>query len=102
MSRRPKAARMPSPALERAALLGREFSISLLKASGVADDELAAMFADGTLAESPKPAHARFTAAAAAKKIAEGIPWSRARDHHLALGEASRQQRLPAEEVAAH
>lgn len=89
-------------ALERAALLGREFPLALLRASGTGEIELAALFDAGTLIADKQPGHARFASAAEPKKIAAAIPWSRARDHHLALGEAAKQQRLPAETVAAH
>jgi DNA-binding CsgD family transcriptional regulator/tetratricopeptide (TPR) repeat protein len=100
MSRRSKLD--ASAALERAALLGREFPLALLKASGVSEDDLAALFDAGTLADGKQPGQARFANAAEPKKLVATIPWSRARDHHLALGEAAKQQRLPAETVAAH
>jgi DNA-binding CsgD family transcriptional regulator/tetratricopeptide (TPR) repeat protein len=100
MGRRSKAP--DGAALERAALLGREFPLALLRASGIADEDLAALFDAGTLVAAPLPAHARFARPAEARKVAAAIPWSRARDHHLALGEAAMQQRLPAESVAAH
>jgi DNA-binding NarL/FixJ family response regulator len=102
MSRRPKVVADPPPALERAALLGREFPLALLKASGVSADAIAALFDEGILVESSQPAQARFAVAGRAKKIAEGIPWSRARDHHLALGQAAKQQQMPPPQVAAH
>jgi DNA-binding CsgD family transcriptional regulator/tetratricopeptide (TPR) repeat protein len=89
-------------ARERAALLGRQFPLALLRASGVADAEIAALFDDGTLVSANLPAHARFARAADSNRIAAAIPWSRARDHHLALGEAALQQRLPGESVATH
>ncbi len=92
----------PSLAIERAALLGREFPLALLMASGTPEPELAALFDDGTLVPGTQPATARFTDASLPKKIVRDIPWSRARDHHLALGGAARQQRLPGEEVAVH
>ncbi|RYD62000.1 MAG: hypothetical protein EOP83_15735, partial [Verrucomicrobiaceae bacterium] len=91
-----------SAALERAALLGREFPLALLKASGVSDDDLTALFDAGTLTDGKPPGHVRFTNAGEPKKLVALIPWSRTRDHHLALGEAAKQQRLPAETVAAH
>ena len=100
MSRRPKP--NASAALERAALLGREFPLALLKASGISEDDLAALFDAGTLTDGKQPGLARFTNASEPKKLVAAIPWSRARDHHLALGEAAKQQRLPAESVAAH
>jgi DNA-binding CsgD family transcriptional regulator len=100
MSRRAKPD--ATAALERAALLGREFPLALLRASGIAECELAALFDAGTLVDAGQPGQARFARAAEAKKTAAAIPWSRARDHHLALGEAARRQRLPAESIAAH
>jgi len=102
MRRRNKAAAGPSAALERAALLGREFPLALLKASGIGADEVAALFDEGTLVSGAQPACARFADANTLRRIVRAIPWSRARDHHLALGEAAKQQRLPAEEVALH
>jgi DNA-binding NarL/FixJ family response regulator len=92
----------PSLALERAALLGREFPLALLKASGVPEAAIAALFDDGTLLPVARAACAKFADGNLPKKIARGIPWSCARDHHLALGEAAKQQRLPGDEVAAH
>lgn len=89
-------------ALERAALLGREFPLALLRASGIAEDGVTALFDAGTLVAGSQPSQARFAVASDPKKIAAAIPWSRARDHHLALGEAAKRQRLPAETVAAH
>lgn len=89
-------------ALERAALLGREFPLALLRASGIAEDDLSTLFDAGTLVAGSQPAQARFAIASEPKRIAAAIPWSRARDHHLALGEAAKRQRLPAETVAAH
>ena len=83
-------------------MLGREFSLALLKASGVAEEAIAALFDDGTLIEGSQPAQARFAVAGKTKKIAEAIPWSRARDHHLALGQAAKQQQMPPSQVAAH
>jgi len=100
MSRRPQAD--VSPALEKAALLGREFSLALLKASGVSDQDIATLFDKGTLTAGSQPACAKFSDASLPKKLTRAIPWSRARDHHLALGEAAKLQRLPAGEVAAH
>lgn len=100
MSRRAKPD--ATAALERAALLGREFPLALLRATGIAEKELAALFDDGTLIAASQPAHARFARPAEAKKAVAAIPWSRARDHHLSLAEAGVQQRLPAESVAAH
>lgn len=73
-----------------------------LKASGVSAEALAALFDDGTLTEGGRPACARFADASAPRRIVRGIPWSRARDHHLALGEAAKQQRLPAVDAAVH
>lgn len=92
----------PSVALERAALLGREFSLALLAASGVPGTAVAYLFDDGTLLPGTQPASARFANGNLPKKIARTIPWSRARDHHLALGEAAKQQRLPGGEIAPH
>ena len=92
----------PSLAIERAALLGREFSLALLKASGIDETAVTALFDGGTLVPAGRAAHARFADGDLPKKVARGIPWSRARDHHLALGEASKQQRLPGDEVAGH
>lgn len=89
-------------ALERAALAGAWFPLALLRASGVAEAEIVRLFDDGTLMLANQPAHARFARAAEAKRIAASIPWSRARDHHLALGEAAMRQRLPGETVATH
>lgn len=100
MSRRIKTG--ATTALERAALLGREFPLALLRASGVVESDVAALFDAGTLVAGSQPAQARFASAAGPKQIAAAIPWSRARDHHLALGEAAKQQRLPPEFVAAH
>jgi len=76
--------------------------MALLRASGVAESEFAVLFDNGTLVTANQPAHARFARAAEAKRIAAAIPWSRARDHHLALGEAAMRQRMPGETVAAH
>jgi DNA-binding NarL/FixJ family response regulator len=92
----------PSLAIERAALLGREFPLALLKASGIPEADIAALFDDGTLAPGTFAASAKFNDGSLPKKVARGIPWSRARDHHLALGEAAQQQRLPGDEVAVH
>ena len=39
----------PSLAIERAALLGREFSLALLKASGIDETAVTALFDGGTL-----------------------------------------------------
>jgi DNA-binding NarL/FixJ family response regulator len=92
----------PSLAIERAALLGREFPLALLKAAGIPEAAVDALFDDGTLMPGAQAAHAKFADGNLPKKIARGIPWSRARDHHLALGEAAKQQRLPGDEVAMH
>ena len=100
MSRRSKSA--VTAALERAALLGREFPLALLTASGVSEDELSACFDHGILAAAASPGHARFVRAADVKQIAAAVPWSRAREHHLALGLAAERQRLPAAAVAGH
>jgi DNA-binding CsgD family transcriptional regulator len=89
-------------ARERAALSGPQFPLALLRASGIADAEITTLFDDGTLVAANRPAHVRFARPAMAKRIAATIPWSRARDHHLVLGEAAMQQRLPGETVAAH
>lgn len=87
---------------ERAALLGREFPLAMLRACGLQETEVAGLFDDGTLVTAAVPAHARFARAADAKRIAAAIPWSRARDHHLAIAEAAVQLRLPGEIIAAH
>jgi DNA-binding NarL/FixJ family response regulator len=92
----------PSLAIERAALLGREFPLALMKPSGIPEPAVAALFDDGTLVPGSRTAYAKFADGNLPKKIVRGIPWSRARDHHLALGEAAKQQRLPGDEVAAH
>lgn len=92
----------PDLALERASLLGREFPIPLLLASGVAEAELADLFDAGVLVCGSAPAHARFADEALRRKTAKGVPWSRARAHHLAIADAARNQRVPAETVAAH
>lgn len=99
-----KRASKPDPllALERAALLGREFSLALLRASGIPDDAVTVLLDEGTLIPRAQAASAKFVDGNLPKKIARSIPWSRARDHHLALGEAAKQQRLPGEEVAVH
>lgn len=102
MSRRPEADAASSPALEKAALLGREFSLAWLKASGVGDPEVATLFDKEILIPGARPACAKFTDAKLPKKVVAVIPWSRARDHHLALGEAAKRLRLPGEEVAIH
>jgi tetratricopeptide (TPR) repeat protein len=102
VSRKPKSSRDPSLAAERAALLGRSFPLALLKASGIADDEVAQLFDDSVLVQGAQATEAAFADARVFQKIRRSIPWSRKRDHHLALGNAALQQRLPATAVAAY
>ncbi|MES2657144.1 MAG: helix-turn-helix transcriptional regulator [Verrucomicrobiota bacterium] len=91
-----------SAAAERAALLGREFPLALLRTSRVDESEIAEQFDSGLWVQGGHPALACFGNPVAARKILKSIPWSRRRDHHLALGNAALQLRLPPQEVAAH
>ncbi|QJE96349.1 LuxR C-terminal-related transcriptional regulator [Luteolibacter luteus] len=102
MSSCAKADASSSPALEKAALLGREFSLAWLRAAGVSDPEVAVLFDQVILIPAAQHASARFADPSLPRKIVRTIPWSRARDHHLVLAEAAKQQRLAAEVVAEH
>ena len=91
-----------SAAAERAALIGLEFPIALLRASGVVDADIAAQFDSGTWLDGPCPGTACFANPAGQRKILKSIPWSRRREHHLAIANAATQQRLPPAEIAPH
>ncbi len=102
MKRKPSSPASEFAAAERAALLGREFSLALLRASGITEAEIAEQFDSRKWIEGPQPTVACFTNPAEVRKILKSITWSCRRNHHLALAQAASQQRLPAEEIAVH
>lgn len=86
--------------LELASLLGGEFPLALLETAVGSRDRVSVLFEQGLLIRGMDAARARFPSMAAARKVAAAIPWSRRRQHLVALGEAARKLRLPGEEIA--
>jgi len=86
--------------LELASLLGGEFPLALLETAVGSKDRVSALFEQGLLIRGADAAHARFPSMSSARKVAAAIPWSRRRQHLVALGEAARKLRLPGEEIA--
>jgi hypothetical protein len=86
--------------LELASLLGQEFSWTLLQTAAGSKAGLEALLEEGRLRKGTDPSTARFGSNAEARKLAMKIPWSRRRDHFVALGEAARELRWPAEAIA--
>jgi len=87
--------------LERAALLGVEFSVPVLLSSGGSLAGLDRLFDNGWLAEAG-PNRARFLQPAQLREVVAGIPWSRRRKWHSELARASEALRQPASDVAHH
>jgi hypothetical protein len=87
--------------LEKAALLGAEFSVPVLLSAGASPDGLDRLFDDGWLAEAG-PSRARFVQPARSQEIAAAIPWSRKRKWHSELARACEALRQPPGNVAHH
>jgi DNA-binding NarL/FixJ family response regulator len=87
--------------LEKAALLGAEFSLPVLLSAGAAPDGLDRLFDDGWLAE-VGPNRARFLQPAQLQEIVAAIPWSRKRKWHSELARACGALRQPPGDVAHH
>ena len=87
--------------LEKAALLGVEFSVPVLLSAGASPDGLDSLFDDGWLAEAG-PNRARFAQPAHFQKIAATIPWSRKRKWHSELAQACEALRQPPSDIAYH
>ena len=87
--------------LERAALLGVEFSVPVLLSAGGSLAGLDRLFDDGWLAEAG-PNRARFLQPAQLREVVAAIPWSRRRKWHSELARASEALRQPASDVAHH
>jgi tetratricopeptide (TPR) repeat protein len=95
---------LPDPAretLERAALLGVEFSVPVLLSAGASLAGLDRLFDDGWLAEAG-PSRARFLQPAQVREVVAAIPWSRRRKWHSELARASKALRQPASDAAHH
>jgi DNA-binding CsgD family transcriptional regulator/tetratricopeptide (TPR) repeat protein len=86
--------------LELASLLGTEFSLTLLQTAAGSRAGVEALFDEGRLTKGKDASTARFGSNAEARKVAAKIPWSRRRNHCVALGEAARKLRWPAEAIA--
>ncbi len=86
--------------LELASLLRAEFSLTLLQTAAGSKAGVEALFDEGRLKKGTDPSTARLGSHAEARKVAVKIPWSRRRDHFVALGEAARKLRWPAEAIA--
>jgi DNA-binding CsgD family transcriptional regulator len=87
--------------LEKAALLGAEFSVPVLLSAGGSSDGLDRLFDDGWLAEAG-PNRARFVQPTRSQKIAAAIPWSRKRKWHSELARACEALHQPPENIAHH
>jgi hypothetical protein len=87
--------------LEKAALLGTEFSVPVLLSAGASPEGLDRLFDDGWLAEAG-PNRARFVQKARFQDIAAAIPWSRKRKRHSELARACEALRQPPGDVAHH
>jgi hypothetical protein len=87
--------------LERAALLGVEFSVPVLLSAGASLAGLDRLFDDGWLADAG-PNRARFLQPAQVREVVAAIPWSRRRKWHSELARASEALRRPASDVAHH
>jgi tetratricopeptide (TPR) repeat protein len=87
--------------LEKAALLGTEFSMPVLLSAGASPDGLDRLFDDGWLAEAG-PNRARFVQPTRSHEIAAAIPWSRKRKWHSELARACEALRQPPGDVAHH
>jgi hypothetical protein len=87
--------------LEKAALLGTEFSVPVLLSAGASPDGLDRLFDDGWLAEAG-PNRARFVQKAGFQEIVAAIPWSRKRKWHSELARACEALRQPAADIGRH
>lgn len=87
--------------LERAALLGVEFSVPVLLSAGASLAGLDRLFDDGWLADAG-PNRARFLQPAQVREVVAAIPWSRRRKWHSELARASEALRRPGSDVAHH
>ena len=87
--------------LEKAALLGVEFSVPVLLSAGAAPAGLDRLFDDGWFAPAG-PSRARFHQPARLEEIVSAIPWSRKRKWHSELARACEALRQPLGEVAHH
>ena len=87
--------------LEKAALLGVEFSVPVLLSAGASPDGLDRLFDDGCLAEAGANRE-RFAQPAHFRKIAGTIPWSRKRKWHSELAQACEALHQPPSDIAYH
>ena len=87
--------------LEKAALLGEEFSVPILLSAGASSRGLDRLFDEGWLAEAGDN-RARFVEPVRVQEVAAAIPWSRKRKWHSELARACEALRQPPAEVAHH
>jgi tetratricopeptide (TPR) repeat protein len=87
--------------LEKAALLGEEFSVPVLLSAGASSRGLDRLFDEGWLTEAGA-SRARFAEPTRLQEIAVAIPWSRKRKWHSDLARACEALRQPPGNVAHH